>query len=128
MAKKDILTETFGEDHELQAVLKEINKQYGTGTVMMLGETPKMNLEVIPSGSLSLDCALGIGGYPKGRIIEIFGPESCGKTTLAIHAVAEAQKLGLKAAYIDAENAFDKEYSNLSADNCGVLLSAMGYL
>ena len=124
MGKKDILTETFGEDHELQAVLKEINKQYGTGTVMMLGETPKMNLEVIPSGSLSLDCALGIGGYPKGRIIEIFGPESCGKTTLAIHAVAEAQKLGLKAAYIDAENAFDKEYaSNLGVDVDKLLFS-----
>jgi len=117
MAKKDILEETFGEDHALEAVLKEINKQYGAGSVMMLGESPKMDIEVIPSGSLTLDCALGVGGYPKGRIIEIFGPESCGKTTLAIHAVAEAQKLGLKAAYIDAENAFDKEYAaNLGVD------------
>ena len=117
MAKKDILEETFGEDHALESVLKEINKQYGSGSVMLLGETPKMDIEVIPSGSLTLDCALGVGGYPKGRIVEIFGPESCGKTTLAIHAVAEAQKLGLKAAYIDAENAFDKEYaSNLGVD------------
>ena len=116
MAKKDILTETFGENHEIEAVLKEINKQYGNGSVMLLGESPTMDIEVIPSGSLTLDLALGIGGYPKGRIVEIYGPESCGKTTLAIHAVAEAQKLGLRAAYIDAENAFDRDY----AENLGV--------
>ena len=117
MAKKDILTETFGENHELAAVLKEINKQYGNGSVMLLGESPTMDIEVIPSGSLTLDLALGIGGYPRGRIVEIYGPESCGKTTLAIHAVAEAQKMGLRAAYIDAENAFDREYaSNLGVD------------
>lgn len=117
MAKKDILTETFGENHELEAVLKEINKQYGNGSVMLLGESPTMDIEVIPSGSLTLDLALGIGGYPRGRIVEIYGPESCGKTTLAIHAVAEAQKMGLRAAYIDAENAFDREYaSNLGVD------------
>ena len=117
MAKKDILTETFGENHELEAVLKEINKQYGNGSVMLLGESPMMDIEVIPSGSLTLDLALGIGGYPRGRIVEIYGPESCGKTTLAIHAVAEAQKQGLRAAYIDAENAFDREYaSNLGVD------------
>ena len=116
MAKKDILTETCGENHEIEAVLKEINKQYGNGSVMLLGESPTMDIEVIPSGSLTLDLALGIGGYPKGRIVEIYGPESCGKTTLAIHAVAEAQKLGLRAAYIDAENAFDRDY----AENLGV--------
>ena len=119
MGKKEttILDEVFGEDHELEAVLKQIKKQYGDGSVMLLGESPTMNIEVIPSGSLSLDCALGIGGYPKGRIVEIYGPESSGKTTLAIHAVAEAQKLGLRAAYIDAENAFDKEYAaNLGVD------------
>ena len=116
MAKKDILTETFGENHEIEAVLKEINKQYGNGSVMLLGESPTMDIEVILSGSLTLDLALGIGGYPKGRIVEIYGPESCGKTTLAIHAVAEAQKLGLRAAYIDAENAFDRDY----AENLGV--------
>lgn len=117
MAKKDVLTETFGENHEIEAVLKEINKQYGNGSVMLLGESPTMDIEVIPSGSLTLDLALGIGGYPKGRIVEIYGPESCGKTTLAIHAVAEAQKMGLRAAYIDAENAFDREYaSNLGVD------------
>ena len=116
MAKKDILDEVFGENHELDAVLKQIKKQYGDGSVMMLGESPTMDIEAIPSGSLSLDCALGIGGYPKGRIVEIYGPESSGKTTLAIHAVAEAQKLGLLAAYIDAEHAFDREY----AANLGV--------
>lgn len=116
MSKKDVLTETFGENHELEAILKEINKQYGNGSVMLLGESPTMDIDVIPSGSLTLDLALGIGGYPRGRIVEIFGPESCGKTTLAIHAVAEAQKIGLRAAYIDAENAFDRDY----AENLGV--------
>jgi len=116
MAKKDVLTETFGENHELEAILKEINKQYGNGSVMLLGESPTMDIDVIPSGSLTLDLALGIGGYPRGRVVEIFGPESCGKTTLAIHAVAEAQKIGLRAAYIDAENAFDRDY----AENLGV--------
>jgi len=121
MAKKDILTETFGENHELEAILKEINKQYGNGSVMLLGESPTMDIEVIPSGSLTLDLALGIGGYPRGRIVEIFGPESCGKTTLAIHAVAEAQKMGLKAAYIDAENAFDRDY----AENLGVDVNSL---
>ena len=121
MAKKDILTETFGENHELEAILKEINKQYGNGSVMLLGESPTMDIEVIPSGSLTLDLALGIGGYPRGRVVEIFGPESCGKTTLAIHAVAEAQKMGLKAAYIDAENAFDRDY----AENLGVDVNSL---
>ena len=117
MAKNDVLEQEFGQDHELEAVLKEIKKQYGDGTVMLLGESEVMDIESIPSGSLSLDCALGIGGYPRGRIVEIYGPESSGKTTLAIHAVAEAQKLGLKAAYIDAENAFDREYAaNLGVD------------
>ena len=124
MAKKDILTETFGENHEIEAVLKEINKQYGNGSVMLLGESPTMDIEVIPSGSLTLDLALGIGGYPKGRIVEIYGPESCGKTTLAIHAVAEAQKLGLKAAYIDAENAFDRDYATALGVNVDTLLFA----
>lgn len=111
MAKKDVINKEFDNDNELESVLKEIKKQYGEGTVMLLGESDVMDIESIPSGSLSLDCALGIGGYPKGRIVEIYGPESCGKTTLAIHAVAEAQKMGLKAAYIDAENAFDREYA-----------------
>jgi len=124
MAKKDILEQEFGQDHELEAVLKDIKKQYGDGAVMLLGESKVMDIETIPSGSLSLDCALGIGGYPRGRIIEIFGPESCGKTTLAIHAVAEAQKIGLKAAYIDAENAFDRDYAEALGVNVDRLLFA----
>ncbi len=110
--KNNILETEFGSDHELEAVLKEISKQYGEGTVMMLGESPTMDIDTISTGSLSLDIATGIGGYPLGRIVEIYGPESSGKTTLAIHAVAEAQKIGLKAAYIDAENAFDREYAS----------------
>lgn len=113
MAKK----EAIEKDNDLEAVLKDIKKQYGEGTVMFLGESDVMDIESIPSGSLSLDIALGIGGYPRGRVVEIYGPESCGKTTLAIHAVAEAQKMGLKAAYIDAENAFDRDYAaNLGVD------------
>lgn len=124
MAKKDILEQEFGQDHELEAVLKDIKKQYGDGAVMLLGESKVMDIKTIPSGSLSLDCALGIGGYPRGRIIEIFGPESCGKTTLAIHAVAEAQKIGLKAAYIDAENAFDRDYAEALGVNVDSLLFA----
>ena len=117
MSKKDVLEQEFGEDHELEAVLKEISKQYGEGSVMLLGDSPNMDIDTISTGSLSLDIATGIGGYPLGRIIEIYGPESSGKTTLAIHAVAEAQKIGLKAAYIDAENAFDREYAaNLGVD------------
>ena len=111
MAKKDVLEQEFGQDHELEAVLKEISKQYGQGSVMLLGESNTMDIDIVSTGSLSLDIATGIGGYPLGRIVEIYGPESSGKTTLAIHAVAEAQKLGMKAAYIDAENAFDKEYA-----------------
>lgn len=124
MAKKDILEEEFGADHELESVLKQIKKQYGDGAVMMLGESPTMDIDVIPSGSLSLDCALGIGGYPQGRIVEIYGPESSGKTTLAIHAVAEAQKMGLLAAYIDAEHAFDREYASNLGVNVNKLLFA----
>ena len=110
--KKDIIEQEFGEDHALESILKDIAKQYGQGSVMLLGESPTMDIDTISTGSLSLDLATGIGGYPLGRIVEIYGPESSGKTTLAIHAVAEAQKQGLKAAYIDAENAFDREYAS----------------
>ncbi len=117
MAKKDVVKDVFGDSNELTSVLNQIRKQYGDGAVMLLGESPTMEIETISSGSLSLDYALGIGGYPRGRIVEIYGPESSGKTTLAIHAVAEAQKQGLLAAYIDAENAFDREYAaNLGVD------------
>lgn len=95
----------------LQATIDKIEKDYGKGTIMKLGDQPQWDVQVIPSGSVALDHALGIGGYPRGRIIEIYGPESSGKTTLAIHAIAEAQKLGGIAAMIDAEHAFDRSYA-----------------
>ena len=96
----------------LALVLEKLDKTYGKGTVMKLGDSSiDSSIEVIPSGLLGLDIALGIGGYPKGRIIEIFGPESSGKTTLTLHAIAEAQKQGGTAAFIDAEHAFDRSYA-----------------
>ena len=99
-------------DKLLSDVLTEIEREYGKGSVMKLGDRAAVDIEPIPSGSLLLDDALGIGGYPKGRIIEIFGPESSGKTTLALHAVAEVQKKGGRAAFIDAEHAFDRFYAS----------------
>ncbi|MCX7954284.1 MAG: recombinase RecA [Bacteroidales bacterium] len=95
----------------LNAAIDKIEKEHGKGSIMKLGDERFAEVEVIPSGSLSLDYALGVGGYPRGRIIEIFGPEASGKTTLAIHAIAEAQKAGGIAAYIDAEHAFDRNYA-----------------
>lgn len=95
----------------LQATIDKIEKDYGKGTIMKLGDQPQWDVQVIPSGSIALDHALGIGGYPRGRVIEIYGPESSGKTTLAIHAIAEAQKAGGIAAMIDAEHAFDRTYA-----------------
>lgn len=95
----------------LQAAMAKIEKDFGKGSIMKLGDERVENVEVIPTGSLGLDLALGVRGYPKGRIIEIYGPESSGKTTLAIHAIAEAQKLGGIAAFIDAEHAFDRFYA-----------------
>ena len=95
----------------LQAAMSRIEKDFGKGSIMKLGDTNIENVEVIPSGSISLNAARGVGGYPKGRIIEIYGPESSGKTTLAIHAIAEAQKAGGIAAFIDAEHAFDRFYA-----------------
>ena len=100
----------------LEETLKQIQKIYGKGAVMRLGERQAVDVDVIPSGSLLLDEALGVGGYPKGRIIEIFGPESSGKTTLALHAIAECQKQGGRAAFVDAEHAIDPVY----AKNLGV--------
>lgn len=96
----------------LEKALKKIEKDYGKGAIMRLGEKNDMQIEVIPTGSILLDNALGIQGYPKGRIIEIFGPESSGKTTIALHAIAEAQKLGIQAAFIDAEHALDPIYAH----------------
>ncbi len=95
----------------LRAAMDKIEKTFGKGSIMKLGEEQIDNIDVIPTGSIALNAALGVGGYPKGRIIEIFGPESSGKTTLAIHAIAEAQKLGGIAAFIDAEHAFDRFYA-----------------
>jgi recombination protein RecA len=95
----------------LEAALSQIEKAYGKGAVMKLGETDVQNIEAIPSGSLGLDIALGVGGYPKGRVIEIFGPESSGKTTLTLHAIAECQKKGGTCAFVDAEHAFDRLYA-----------------
>lgn len=106
----------------LQATIDKIEKDYGKGTIMKLGEQPKWDVQVIPSGSIALDHALGIGGYPRGRIIEIYGPESSGKTTLAIHAIAQAQKLGGIAAMIDAEHAFDRTYAKALGVNLETLL------
>ena len=107
----------------LQATIDKIEKDYGKGTIMKLGDQPEWDAaQVIPSGSISLDHALGIGGYPKGRIIEIYGPESSGKTTLAIHAIAQAQKGGGIAAIIDAEHAFDRTYAKALGVNLDTLL------
>ena len=108
----------------LQLTMDKLEKTYGKGAVMKLGDTAVEAMEVIPSGSLGLDLALGIGGFPKGRIVEIYGPESSGKTTLAIHAIAECQKMGGIAAIIDAEHAFDKFYAEaLGVDTENLLIS-----
>ena len=95
----------------LQLTLDKLDKTYGKGTVMKLGDSAVEEVEAIPSGSLGIDLALGVNGYPRGRIIEIYGPESSGKTTLTLHAIAEAQKAGGIAAFIDAEHAFDRFYA-----------------
>ncbi len=95
----------------LKTILEKMDRTYGKGSVMMMGERSVEHVEVIPTGSLGLDVALGIGGYPKGRIVEVYGPESSGKTTLTLHAIAEAQKAGGIAAFIDAEHAFDRFYA-----------------
>lgn len=108
----------------LKAAMEKIEKDFGKGSIMKLGEDKIENVEVIPSGSIALDYALGVGGYPKGRIVEIYGPESSGKTTLAIHAIAEAQKRGGIAAIIDAEHAFDRFYAaNLGVNVDELLIS-----
>ena len=108
----------------LQTALSQIDKSFGKGTVMRLGDRPEMNVEAIPTGSLALDAALGIGGVPKGRIIEIYGPESSGKTTLALHILAEAQKQGGEVAFVDAEHALDPVYAEaLGVDIDNLLVS-----
>ena len=118
------MSKSVSNDKTLDQVLLDIEKQFGKGAVMKLGEKEHQKIDIIPSGSISLDIALGIGGYPKGRIIEIFGPESSGKTTFALHAIAEAQKKGGRAAFVDAEHALDPVYaSKLGVDINGLLLS-----
>ena len=115
---------TADSDQNLKQVLADIEKQFGKGSIMKLGDNEHREIDVISSGSIALDTALGIGGYPKGRIIEIYGPESSGKTTFALHAIAEAQKQGGKAAFIDAENALDPQYAaNLGVNIDELLLS-----
>ena len=115
MAKKEIEEGAVNPQSEklkaLQAAMSKIEKDFGKGSIMKLGDENVENVEVIPTGSIGLNAALGVGGYPRGRIIEIYGPESSGKTTLAIHAIAEAQKQGGIAAFIDAEHAFDRFYA-----------------
>ena len=115
MAKKETEGEALSPQQEklkaLMAAMAKIEKDFGKGSIMRMGDDTVANVEVIPTGSISLNAALGVGGYPKGRIIEIFGPESSGKTTLAIHAIAECQKAGGIAAFIDAEHAFDRFYA-----------------
>ena len=112
----------------LQSTLDKLDKTYGKGTVMRLSDTKIMELPVISTGSLGLDLALGVGGFPKGRVIEIYGPESSGKTTLAMHAIAEAQKMGGIAAFIDAEHAFDRLYAEkLGIDTKNLLISQPDY-
>ena len=121
MAKKEESTEQLTPQQQklkaLQAAMAKIEKDFGKGAIMRMGEENIENVEAIPTGSIGLNAALGVGGYPKGRIIEIYGPESSGKTTLAIHAIAECQKAGGVAAFIDAEHAFDRFYAaNLGVD------------
>ncbi|WP_339665276.1 ATPase domain-containing protein, partial [Maribacter arcticus] len=108
----------------LQLTLDKMDKTYGKGAVMKMGDKVVADVEVIPSGSLGLDIALGVGGYPRGRVVEIYGPESSGKTTLTLHAIAEAQKNGGIAAFIDAEHAFDRFYAQkLGVDIDNLIIS-----
>ena len=116
MTKSEVNT-----DKTLEQVLNDIEKQFGKGSIMKLGDNRHMEIDTSPSGSLALDIALGIGGYPKGRIIEIYGPESSGKTTFALHAIAEVQKRGGRAAFIDAEHSLDPNY----AKNVGVNINEL---
>ena len=121
MSKQELNTEKL---KALQLTMEKLDKTFGKGAVMKLGDSPVEKVEVIPTGSITLDLALGINGYPKGRVVEIYGPESSGKTTLAIHAIAEVQKQGGIAAFIDAEHAFDQFYAKkLGVDIANLLIS-----
>jgi recombination protein RecA len=132
MAKKDtekkLQAEKEAKLKALKLTLDKLDKTYGKGTVMKMGDAPVVEVDAIPTGSLGLDIALGVGGYPRGRVIEIYGPESSGKTTLAIHAIAEAQKKGGIAAFVDAEHAFDRYYAqNLGVDVENLIISQPDY-
>ena len=116
------MSKSVEKDKALAQVLADIEKQFGKGAIMKLGEQKDIEIDVVPSGSLSLDMALGVGGYPKGRIIEIYGPESSGKTTFALHAIAEVQKEGGRAAFIDAEHSLDPVYASHLGVNIDELL------
>lgn len=119
-----MIKQSVDKDKALEQTILEIEKQFGKGSIMKLGESKHMDLDVCSSGSISLDIALGVGGYPKGRIIEIYGPESSGKTTFALHAIAESQKEGGRAAFIDAEHALDPVYAKKLGVNIDELLLA----
>lgn len=121
-AKKVLGVKEEGKKVNSDELLKEIQHKFGEGAIMKLGETPKVDIGVIPTGSIGLDFALGVGGLPRGRIIEIYGPESSGKTTLTLHAIAEAQKMGGTCAFIDAEHAMDPEYAKKLGININELL------
>ena len=124
MAEKKVIDAKSAKQEALTTALSQIEKKYGKGSVMKLGENSALNVEAISTGSIALDMALGVGGVPRGRIIEIYGPESSGKTTIALHVVAEAQKLGGDAAYIDVEHALDPVYArNLGVDIDSLLVS-----
>ena len=122
MAKQPLGEQTIDKQKALDDALKAIQKSYGKGAVMRLGERPRVDVDVIPTGSILLDQALGVGGYPRGRIIEIYGPESSGKTTLALEAIAEAQRKGGRAAFVDAEHAIDPDYAHKLGVNIDELI------
>lgn len=111
MAKKEDKKAEAGENKNVSLAIKEIQEKYGDGSIMKLGDAKHVDVDVIPTGSISLDIALGVGGMPRGRVVEVYGPESSGKTTLALHLVSEVQKAGGVAAYVDAEHALDPEYA-----------------
>lgn len=122
MAKQPLEEQTIDKQKALDDALKAIQKSYGKGAVMRLGERPRVDVDVIPTGSILLDQALGVGGYPRGRIIEIYGPKSSGKTTLALEAIAEAQRKGGRAAFVDAEHAIDPDYAHKLGVNIDELI------
>ena len=129
-AEKKPVARQFGDDRKkaLEVALGKIEKDFGKGSVMKLGSASATQVEVIPTGSLQLDFALGVGGLPKGRIVEIYGPESSGKTTVALHCVAQAQKAGGTAAFIDAEHALDPVYASKLGVDIDELYTGAGHL